>query len=447
MRVTQTLEELQRARSDANVQAWLRLLRLGESSPDTDEAYRALFGWKPGNGKTFEDLSTHPRIALMSGWGWTSAAGAYQAMAVVPGKVKTDTWDGCAAWCQARRHTLTMQPDDQDLFAVWCTARRGALDLVLNGRIVEAMDACKLEWASLPGSTYGQPTKAADKLLAVYTRFGGTLNAPAPLVVHDGASLGSPADIGVPADAGAPTPEQPEAEPEHAPEEPPSGALPPTEWELNNPPQEKPMALPLIQALAGTLIQAFAPLAREKLEKEMARHTDRPEVAGQIAQTLVSAAQAATGRHDPVDAVSVARGNPDVMHTVQSTALDELAKLAPMLDRLAAMERQERQDIEASRDAAARRASAEGDMAPELLSKGFVIYMSVFGATILAIVLQIMLTNDNKPSGELVGLFIALATMGVKQWEKLYDYRFGSSQNNKAKDVVIERLSSKAAGR
>ena len=156
-----------------NVQAFLRVIRAGETHPTNDEAYRALFGWRPGNGQTFAGFDDHPRVAIMSPWGWTSAAGAYQAMCAVPGMVKTDTWGDFI-----RSHgPRDFSPLSQDIFAVWCIGRRGALADVVAGRLEVAIGRCAKEWASLPGSPYGQPVKTMDQCRKVYLAHGGTLAA------------------------------------------------------------------------------------------------------------------------------------------------------------------------------------------------------------------------------------------------------------------------------
>lgn len=284
MKVTQSLEQLQAALGDRNVQAWLRLIRAGESSPDSSGAYAALYGWNgaPGDARTFSDFSTHPRIAVQSQWGWTSAAGAYQAMASVPGKVRTDTWDNAFDWFKARGYHLTMIPSDQDLFAVWCTARRGALPYVLDGRIVEAMSLCNLEWASLPGSTHGQPTAAAGRLLAVYTRFGGTLNAPAPTGGNQVSPSGLEAQTG-PTEAGAPI------DPAPAPE----------------PTMEASMALPILPAIAQFLIgEAAAQIPRlTQIFRPSSPVAERNVQLATIALDVVQRAVGATNAQDAVERI------------------------------------------------------------------------------------------------------------------------------------------------
>jgi muramidase (phage lysozyme) len=175
-----TLEQLRDALNLRNVQAFLRIIRAGESHETNDEAYAALYGWRPGNGRTFTDFTDHPRQAFQSSWGWTSAAGAYQAMCAVPGKVKTDTWGDFTRWCTADGYRPMFGQSDQDLFAVWCIHRRGALDDVIAGRVEEAIAKCQPEWASLPGSKYGQPKLSMARALEVWRRWaGGDAAAPA----------------------------------------------------------------------------------------------------------------------------------------------------------------------------------------------------------------------------------------------------------------------------
>lgn len=147
-----------------NVQAFLRVIRQGESN-QTDSAYHLLYG-----GGRFESIEDHPRIKF---WekadefirngkkDYTTAAGAYQIVA--------STWDPVA-----KQYGLNdFGPTNQDLAAVALISRRGALDLIKEGRLDEALARCAREWASLPGSPYGQPTLTLKKAHEVYRVFGG----------------------------------------------------------------------------------------------------------------------------------------------------------------------------------------------------------------------------------------------------------------------------------
>lgn len=167
--------ELRLALEHPNVQALLRVIRAGESSQEA-QAYRWLYGSTRKRPLLFESFADHPRQAFKSPWGWTSAAGAYQAMCAVPGRVKTDTWGDF----QRAVGPLDFSPASQDLFAAWCIRRRGALADAKEGRFHEAVRKCAKEWASLPGSPYGQPTKTWAQAEALYLEHGGQLAAAKP---------------------------------------------------------------------------------------------------------------------------------------------------------------------------------------------------------------------------------------------------------------------------
>ena len=150
-----------------NVTAFLRVIRAGESS-QTEDAYRMMFG-----GKLFESFADHPRIRHPFGKTYTTAAGAYQFL--------SRTWDEMAA----KYGLADFSPPNQDIAAVGLIARRGALQLVMEGRIREAIARCAREWASLPGSPYGQPVMSIEKARGIFAAYGGkseTAAKPVPLL-------------------------------------------------------------------------------------------------------------------------------------------------------------------------------------------------------------------------------------------------------------------------
>lgn len=199
---------------NANLAAFLRVIRAGESSQDPS-AYWTMFG-----GKLANSLTDHPRQKNSAAGLTSTAAGAYQFL--------SKTWDECAKALDLP----DFGPASQDLAAVFLIKRRGALEDVLAGRIETAIDKCGKEWASLPGSPYGQPTRTLEQALATYAAYGGALNISAEPV------------------------EKP-AESEHVA----------SEWDMNNPPPpppEKPMAAPLIflKAALPFLIESIPRLGR-----------------------------------------------------------------------------------------------------------------------------------------------------------------------------------------
>lgn len=153
------LSKMRQVRADhvrnPNMQAFLRVIRTGEGTADAG-GYSRLYG-----GGSFASFADHPRIKVKAG-AWTStAAGAYQFLARV--------WDETARMMGLG----DFSPANQDLGAVGRIAARGALMDVLAGRFDSAIRKCAWEWASLPGSPYGQPTISMERAKAIYAGAGG----------------------------------------------------------------------------------------------------------------------------------------------------------------------------------------------------------------------------------------------------------------------------------
>lgn len=147
-----------------NIYAFLQVIRAGEGTSDED-GYRRMFGGRAGSEfRHFTDFSKHPREI----WGApgsplrSDAAGAYQIMSY--------TWDDI----QKALHLPDFTPDSQDKAALWLIGvKRNALDDVKAGLFQRAVGKCALEWASLPGSPYGQPVRTMAQASKVYTDNGG----------------------------------------------------------------------------------------------------------------------------------------------------------------------------------------------------------------------------------------------------------------------------------
>lgn len=138
-----------------NVRAFLRVIRTGEGTAD-DNGYRRLFG-----GGLFNSYADHPRVVVKKSGYTSTAAGAYQFL--------VKSWDET----RAKMGLTDFTPRSQDIAALGRIAARGALDDVLAGRFESALKKVSWEWASLPGSPYGQPTISLSKARAVYLAAGG----------------------------------------------------------------------------------------------------------------------------------------------------------------------------------------------------------------------------------------------------------------------------------
>jgi muramidase (phage lysozyme) len=163
-----------RSMDEKNVQAFLALIRFAEGTERNGlDPYRVCYGYS----HTVQDLSDHPSLtgewsgkvlpdAMCRGAGFgpgcvSTAAGAYQFI--------SSTWKGC-------KRALGLPdfgPDSQDRAAIYLISQRGALDDVKAGRVADATNKCRREWASLPGAGYGQPERRLADLVAVYEQAGG----------------------------------------------------------------------------------------------------------------------------------------------------------------------------------------------------------------------------------------------------------------------------------
>jgi muramidase (phage lysozyme) len=102
---------------------------------------------------TTTDFSRHPRILVrVNAKTQSTAAGRYQFL--------YDTWRGL--------RLPDFSPESQDLGAIMLLQGRGALKPLLAGNFEKAVRLSKGEWASLPGSPYGQPTRKMEDLKRVY---------------------------------------------------------------------------------------------------------------------------------------------------------------------------------------------------------------------------------------------------------------------------------------
>ena len=149
--------------NNANVRALLRVIRRGEGTAD-EAGYSRLFG-----GAQFNGYADHPRTKVtrtMRGKPITStAAGAYQFL--------SSTWDETARLMGLKDFT----PASQDRAAVGRIAARGALDDAKAGRFEQAIKKIALEWASMPGSPYGQPVISMAAARSVFETNGGNVTA------------------------------------------------------------------------------------------------------------------------------------------------------------------------------------------------------------------------------------------------------------------------------
>lgn len=156
-----------------NIAAFLSMTAHSEGTDRAADPYRVVYGFE----LTLTSLSDHP--AITGEWlgarlpdkyciaaGITppchsSAAGKYQ--------ITKGTWIRLKARLALNDFTATSQDDA----AVELLKEAGSFDLINAGNLQAAVNLEHSEWASLPGSTSGQPQTPMVALIAAYTAAGG----------------------------------------------------------------------------------------------------------------------------------------------------------------------------------------------------------------------------------------------------------------------------------
>jgi muramidase (phage lysozyme) len=142
---------------NANVNAFLKLIRFAEHYPDTsDDFYNTLYG-----GGRFLSYAVHPNRAVRR-WGHTStAAGAYQIL--------------YSTWAEARKRGVVndFSPQSQDALAFYKLSSRGAAGSVCEGNLALAFALLRDEWTSLPGGR--QSRMSYDSGKAAFISYGGVM--------------------------------------------------------------------------------------------------------------------------------------------------------------------------------------------------------------------------------------------------------------------------------
>jgi len=145
-----------------NLEAFLAMIRHSEGTDRAPDPYRVVFGFSV----TLADLSDHPALTgewlgVQTQYGYTTAAGAYQ--------IIKPTWIAL----KSRLHLPDFSATSQDAAAIELIREKGALDLVNGGQVANAIQLCHGIWASLPGSTSGQPQAKMADLIQAYSNSGG----------------------------------------------------------------------------------------------------------------------------------------------------------------------------------------------------------------------------------------------------------------------------------
>lgn len=391
-------EQIVIALGNLNVQAFLHVIRFGESD-NTDRAYYRVNG-QPD----ITSLAVHPYHGIPTTQG-SRAAGAYQFLGT--------TWARLADAYPKDCSNFSVYA--QDFGAVALIAGRGALDDVLSGDVVTAVRKLREEWTSLPGAAENSGRFSMEQAIAVFYQYRGVVAEQPAAPIEDRS-----------------VPAQVEEE-------------------------EKPMAplmfiVPLLQSLATV----FSPLLQQKLTKALDKQTGDKAMSEQMAMQLMAMVQqiatqggsalAPTAATDPVTAVAVVKGDPVLVQKAETQIADYLDKLAPVLDRL---ERADAQSWAASEDSMDRaHARASSSPAEDWMAKTLVLGILVVSGFLIALVAgvaitQIALLQTRTPTTEVWAALTGIVGTTLGILGTVYAFRFGTSRSSTAKDVVIAEMSAK----
>ncbi len=315
------------------------------------------------------------------------AAGAYQFIASTWGEV-------------ARKYALPdFSPASQDAAAVARLIYRNALDDVRAGRIEDAIRKCRDEWTSLPGASESSGSWTIAKAIAVYRQYGGTLAGEQPQTVEEDNDMGGLAAAG------------------------------------------------LVGQLLQTVIAAFAPAARAKIEAAAGKVTDAAG-AQVLADGLMGVVQQITGAADPVQATAaVTSGTPEAaakLAKVEEAAMLKLDELAPFIDRIADLELRAAAATEASRSSA-----RAFDTPQSWRLRMAQVSFTQWGLGVASVVVgaltawQMYASHTTQPDPALMVLLTAIVMGLVNTFRDQTGFSFGGTVDSNAADIARAELAAR----
>lgn len=393
-----TRDDLLRLSINTNVAAFLRVIRERESSQD-DSAYSVING-----GAHFDSFARHPYKGQRTPPG--RAAGAYQYIA--------STWGDV----EQQYGMPDFSPRSQDAGAVARLIYRGALEDVLAGRFASAVARCRHEWTSLPGASESSSSWTMDKALAVYRKWGGRTDDEVAALRREGRNQ--------------PMPEPAPGMPSNQPTEGHMGGL---------------AAAGLIGQLLQTVVGAFAPVARAKVEEAAGKVTDAAG-AKALADGLMGVLTQVTGQTDPVQATAAVMAPTDdgraKLAAVQEQAVARLGDFAGFLDRIAALEAAAMKQREDSR------ANARAFATPEswgLRMKQVSFTQWGLGVAALAVAIltavQMVVTHQGVPDPSLMVLLTAIVMGLVNTFRDQTGFSFGGTSDSNAAAIARDELAAR----
>lgn len=133
---------------------------------ESDDGYDVLVGSRPGDIHRIPDYSRHPHILVAVNYHNNKTGAVEQVKSSAAGRYQYifPTWQEDAA----AAGVADFSPVSQDRVLIATLKRIGVYALICNNDISGAIEHAHETWASLPGSTSGQPQNKLRDLIAAY---------------------------------------------------------------------------------------------------------------------------------------------------------------------------------------------------------------------------------------------------------------------------------------
>ena len=194
---------------------------------------------------------------------------------------------------------------------------------------------------------------------------------------------------------------------------------------------------PILIPLAGALIEAFKPLAAEKIQTVMNKYGAEADTGERITTAAIDAAKAVAGVTDPIAAVATVRADPEKLAQVEEVVLAKVDELLPLIDRLAAIDARAVQGADASADAAALRVQDDRwDMTKALVYSGFALIGLLVVLVAAVVMIQLLMPGVGAITSEVWAQVAGLIGFAAGVGTSIVAYRFGGRRPAGAQDVI-----------
>ncbi len=206
----------------------------------------------------------------------------------------------------------------------------------------------------------------------------------------------------------------------------------------------------LLGSLAGAIISGFAPLAQEKISRELARHTNSPETAAAVSTALttgiVDMAKQLTGKADPVEAVVLAKNDPAMMQKMEAATLVKLGELEPFLNAINGYEQAAFERGESSAKAAASRLETIPELralAVMLARHSSAMMLVILVALGVALAVQMYFSSTHTPDATLATLFGGALAVAYQNYGQVFNLVFGAPPESEASKAGAAELNAR----